>query len=396
MRRVWRYPFVIAGVSIFVLWQSAWAADGGASRLNPRYRVVAYLASSTSLPRIHPEKLTHINLAFARIDPLGRVALDLPTAAENLRTLRGLKSQNPELKIIVSVGGWLADGFSDAALTEESRQEFARSAVQLVRDYQLDGIDVDWEYPGQGVAGIKYREEDKHNFTLLLKTLRAQLDAESDSRKRFGDNRYTLTIASADREYFAHTEVDQLHVYLDWINLMSYDFFNSLTPTTGHHAGLYPSAYAAPGDRNTDSAVRQYLAARVPARKIVVGVAFYGRGFTGVTPVHNGINQPYQRFEGEHSYAELVERLIGKQGFVRYWDAGAHAAYLWNAGSRTFISYEDPQAIEAKARYVIQHHLGGVMFWELSEDRNTELLDTIVQGLQPLNGPARGPHSQLE
>src|SRR5262249_44509657 len=153
------------------------------------------------------------------------------------------------------------------------------SAVQLVRNYSLDGVDLDWEYPGQGVAGIKNRPEDKQNFTLLLKTLREQLDAESDSGKRTGVTRYTLTIAAADREYFDPTQMGRLHAYPDWINLMSYDFFNSLTPTTGHHAGLYRSQHAAPTDRDADSAVKQYLAAGVPAEKIVLGVAFYGRGF---------------------------------------------------------------------------------------------------------------------
>lgn len=82
-------------------------------------------------------------------------------------------------------------------------------------------IDLDWEYPGQGIAGIKYRPEDKHNFTLLLQALRAMLDSQGAARKRTGGSRYLLTIAAADREYLEHTEMDQDHGYLDWINLMS-------------------------------------------------------------------------------------------------------------------------------------------------------------------------------
>jgi chitinase len=338
--------------------------------------VVAYVAGWKPLPVIHPEKLTHINFAFAHIDSQGHAVIESPDASKTLRSLSALKAQNPKLRIIVSVGGWQADGFSDAALTDSSRLAFARSAVQLIREYSLDGIDVDWEYPGQGVAGIKYRPEDKENFTLLLKTLREQLGA-----------RYTLTIAGADREYFDHVEMGKAQRYLDWINVMSYDFFNSLTPTTGHHAGLYASAHAAPTDRNTDSAIKQYQAAGVPADKIVVGIAFYGRGFAGVAPLHNGVNQPYERFEGEHNYADLVDQLIGKQGFVRYWDATAQAPYLWNPQTRTFISYEDPQSVRAKSLYVVRHHLRGVMFWELSEDRNDELLDVIGHTLHPLTGP---------
>jgi chitinase len=358
---------------------SVLAADGGPPPRAPR--LVAYLASWSVPPVIHPEHLTHINFAFAHIDKTGRAVFEEPAAGQSLLQLQALKKANPRLKLIVSVGGWQAEGFSDAALTDSSRRRFALSAVNLLRDYAADGIDLDWEYPGQGVAGIKYRSEDRHNFTLLLKTLREQLDAGSAAQGSSGSARYTLTIAAADREYFDHTEMDRLHVYLDWINLMSYDFFNSLTPTTGHHAGLYASEHAAPTDRDADAAVKQYLAAGVPADKIVLGVAFYGRGFAGVTPLNNGVNQPYERFEGEHSYAELASEFVGSRGFIRYWDASAKAPYLWNSASRTFITYDDPQSLQIKARYILEHRLGGVMFWELSQDRDGELLDVLTRGL---------------
>jgi chitinase len=332
-------------------------------------RVVAYVAGWSMPAVIHAEKLTHINFAFAHIDAGGRVAFDAPeAAAASLGTLLALKKQNPRLKVLVSVGGWQAEGFSDAAFTDASRATFAQSAVALLRRYSLDGVDIDWEYPGQGVAGIKYRPEDKRNFTLLLQTL----------RKHLGD-RYLLTIASADREYFDHTEMDKLHVHLDWINVMTYDFFNSLTPTTGHHAGLYASAYAAPADRNADAAIRQHLAAGIPSRKLVLGAAFYGRSFAGVAPTHMGLNQAYGRYDSEHSYAELADQFIGKQGFVRYWDEHAQAPYLWNAASRTFITYDDPQSIIGKVRYVREKRLGGLMFWELSQDRDGALLDVIAR-----------------
>lgn len=211
----------------------------------PAMRVVAYVMGWTTPPEIAAEKLTHVNYAFARIDAGGRVTLPDPAVAAQLAQLRALKKRNPALKVMLSVGGWEAEGFSDAALTPQSRDVFARSAVALLREHQLDGIDLDWEYPGQGVAGIRFRPEDKQNFTLLLQALREQLDRAGADAHRAAQDRYLLTIASADREYFVHTEMDRLHVYLDWINVMSYDFFNSLTPTTGHLAGLYRSRFAA-------------------------------------------------------------------------------------------------------------------------------------------------------
>jgi chitinase len=366
-------------------WHAAQVGAAQGEQIAPAtadFRVVAYVASWSIPAVIHPEKLTHINFAFARIDSSGNVAFEHPGVATSLRALLALKKKNPRLKIIVSVGGWMAEGFSDAASTDASRSTFARSAVELLREYALDGIDLDWEYPGQGVAGIKFRPEDKQNFTLLLRRLRQQLDAQNDARRRTGNDRYLLTIASADREYFDHTEMDKLHVYLDWINIMSYDFFNSLTSTTGHHAGLYRSELAAATDRNADAAVKQHLAAGVPAGKLVLGVAFYGRGFAGVKPQNNGLNQPYERYEADHSYAELSEAFIDKQGFIRYWDDRAQAPYLWNSASRTFITYDDPQSLEIKTRYAKENHLGGVMFWELSQDPDGKLLDVIAHSLR--------------
>jgi chitinase len=322
-------------------------------------------------PEIDPTRLTHVNFAFGKIAG-GKVVLPHPGVAGNLAYLRSLKGKNPRLKVLLSVGGWQAEGFSDAALSTESRNAFAESVVALLREHSLDGVDIDWEYPGQSVAGIKSRPEDKQNFTALLQTLRARLG-----------RRYLLTIASADREYFDFTEMDQLHVYLDYINVMTYDFFNALTPTTGHHAGLYASPYAAPTDRNAQRSIEQHLAAGIPPDKLVLGVAFYGRGFAGVKPEHHGLNQPYERFEAAHPYAELVQKFIGRNGFVREWDTQAQAPFLWNAQTRTFITYDDPQSITIKAQYVRKHRLGGVMFWELSQDANGELLHAIVNGLGP-------------
>ena len=364
-------------VPCILICMSSKAAVGEADR----YRIVAYVAGWSTPEVMHLEKVTHVNLAFARIAPSGQMALTDGRVEASLSRFVELKKTNPGLKVIVSVGGWMADGFSDAALTDASRSRFADSAVDLLRQFSADGIDIDWEYPGQGVAGIKYRAEDRQNFTRMLKMLRDKLDAASAAQGRSGGDRYLLTIASADGEYFEHTEMDKLHVYLDWINVMSYDFFNSLTPTTGHHAGLYRAAAAMPLDRDADASVKQHLAAGIPAEKIVLGVAFYGRGFAGVKPIGNGLRQPYKRFEGEHSYSELVDKFIGRQGFVRYWDDRAMAPYLWNSASRTFISYDDPRSIGIKAQYVKAHHLGGMMFWELSEDRNDELLDVIATSM---------------
>src|SRR6058998_3900200 len=179
----------------------------------PQYRIVAYVHRRADMYRIGAEKLTHINYAFGLVNENGEVVLSREAPA-HFSQLQALKAKNPRLKVILSVGGWGADNFSDAAFNRTTREKFAASAIALIKRYALDGLDLDWEYPGQPGPGIKYREEDKEDFTLLLKTLRQQLDALSDERGRTGSDRYTLTIATAGGPYFEHTEMERLHVYV--------------------------------------------------------------------------------------------------------------------------------------------------------------------------------------
>ena len=222
-----------------------------------------------------------------------------------------------------------------------------------------------------------------------------------DSMRRVGTSagapgdQYLLTIATADREYFDHVEMDRLHGYVDWINVMAYDFYNSLTRTTGHHAGLHRAESAPSTDRWGAASIEQHLAAGVPARKLVLGVAFYGRRFEGVTPSGNGLNQPYQKYGGEHSYRELVASFIDRNGYARHWDQRALAPWLWNPATRSFVTYDDPESIRLKSQFA--RKLGGVMFWELSQDTaDGALLESIAVGLGLVSEAPRGPASPVK
>ena len=357
------------------------AADPAGRAAAAAPKLIAYVTGWSPPVSIDTGRITHVNFAFARIDGEGRVVLPDDASATRLAGIVALKRSAPALRVLISVGGWGAEGVSDAALTEESRARFADSAVALMRAQAADGIDLDWEYPGQSTAGIRARPEDKRNFTLLLAALRERLDARSRDDGRAPGDGYLLTIASADREYFDHVDMNVLHEELDWINVMAYDFYNSLTPTTGHHAGLYRAATAPVSSRWADASVEQHLAAGVPARKLVLGVAFYGRRFEGVNAGELGRNQPYERYGGDHAYAELVTGYVDRGGFKRHWDETAQAPWLWNATTRSFISYDDPRSIELKSAYARQRGLGGIMFWELAQDASGELLDAAHRGL---------------
>lgn len=348
----------------------------------PQYRIIGYVTRRADIAKIGAEKLTHLNYAFALVDTNGELTFKVPSAPEDLMQLVALKAKNPKLKIILSVGGWGADNFSDAVLTDASREKFANSIVDTINAFDLDGIDLDWEYPGQPGPGIKYRAEDKENFTAMLKLLRCRLDELGAEKHRTGADHYTISIATSAGHYFRTTEMERLHVYVDWFNVMSYDFYTESEKVTGHHTSLYARRAIGPKPLpSTDDFIRQHLAAGIPPSKIVVGAAFYGRGWTGVKSENEGFEQPYEKIVPYLSYAVIEKQYIGQPGFARHWDRAAHAPYLWDGKTRTLISYDDPQSLREKARYVRRHHLGGVMYWEHSQDPAEVLLSVLYANL---------------
>ncbi len=350
----------------------AWAAAP-----TPHDRVIGYATDWNPAQTRDLAQIDTLIFAFAKVHH-NRVTLTRD-AKQRLARLIKLKAGDPALKVDISVGGWAAGGFSEAASTAAGRDTFARTATRLVVDHHADGLDVDWEYPGSSQSGIASSPNDRANFTLLLRALRASLDAAGARR----GHHYTLSIAVADGPLVDGIDLAAVAHYVDWFNLMTYDFCNSLTPTTCHQAGLYASKLA-PGDARTgERAVRQFLAAGVPAHKLVLGAAFYGREFGGVNPAHDGLYQPYRQFIAFVPWSKLAASFINKHGFVRHWDAQADAAWLWNAQTHTFISYDDPESIAAKAALVRKLHLGGVMYWEQSLDPADTLLDAIWRGLNP-------------
>jgi chitinase len=345
------------------------------------YRVIGYDKAMGG--EIRPGDVDRIDVlifAFARVLE-GYVVLD-PPVQERLARLVALKREHPHLRVVLSVGGWKAGGFSEAAATVDSRARFADSAAKVMAANHADGLDIDWEYPGHHESGIVSNVEDRAHFTLLLQELRRALDRAGTADGHRGADHYTLSIAAGDGPFVSDIDIAAAATNLDWFNLMTYDFVNSMTPFTGHHSGLNDSTTAPTDARSTDKAVRQFLAAGVPARKLVIGAAFYGREFAEVSADNDGLYQSYGHYQGEHPWPQLKADFINQNGFVRHWDAKAQAPYLWNATTRHFISYDDAQSLAAKADYVKAHQLGGIMYWEQGEDPQGELLDAIWRGLQ--------------
>jgi len=341
------------------------------------FQVVGYVTDGAALPKITPDKLDVINFAFAHVGEDHRVILSSTTATQRLRDLVELRHDNPLLKIVLSVGGWGAGNFSEAVADADARRAFVESSVELILAHDLDGLDIDWEYPTQPGPGISHSPADRRNFSLLIEELRARFDALGHERGRH----YLLTIAAADGEAARGLELARIARSLDWINLMSYDFYGSFEPLTGHHASLYRSASAAPGSRSALQGVDEFLHAGVPPRKLNLGVGFYARHFEEVEPGNHGLNRPYHKGGGYLSWQEVSSDYMHREGYVRYWDEQAKAPWLWSEKERHFIGYDDPQSLHAKAAFVRKKGLRGIMYWEHATDANEELLDAVNAGL---------------
>ncbi len=341
---------------------------------------------------IAAEKMTHINYAFANIKD-GRMVEGFKDDAANFRVLTGLKARNPRLKVLVSVGGWTWSGnFSDMALTRASRKRFIDSAVGFLSRYELDGLDIGWEYPGQKGLNNTYRPEDRENSTALLAELRTALDTAG---KKAG-KRYLLTMATeASDEWLEHTEMAKAQGSLDFVNLMAYDQFGADEDAiTGHHAPLFTSP-ANPKGNSAATSIEHFVAAGVPPGKLVLGVPFYGKAWGNVPATEHGLYQPGGPLKGklDTSFDAIKRDLENKNGFARQWDDVSKASYLYNADRKIFITYEDERSVREKARFVMDRGLGGIMFWEYSEDPENQLLDAINGELRATSRAQRIPPS---
>ncbi|MCZ4243983.1 glycoside hydrolase family 18 protein [Pedobacter punctiformis] len=375
MMKVFKSYFIVVALIAFTLMAMR------SEKLPKKKVVIGYVGGYKGLAdvtKIAAEKLTHINYAFVNVKGnrafLNREATD----TVNLRNLNKLKLKNPDLKILISIGGWAwSENFSDAALTDTSRKAFAASAVKIIEKYNLDGVDIDWEYPAiAGEQGNVFRPEDKQNFTFMLKELRLELDSLEQLHKA----KKMLTIAVGGfTNFIRHSEMDKVHQYLDYVNLMTYDFYN--VDFAGHHTNLYNSKKY-PAENYADKTFREFLAAGVPANKLVMGIAFYSRSFTLKENSIKGLGDSVLSSRYGKGYTFIKDSLINQKGFTAYHDKEAVASYIYNPATREYMTYDDEKSVKEKCKYVLKNNMGGVMFWEYDSDLNGYLLNQINKTLK--------------
>jgi chitinase len=378
-------------LSLIVASAIAYVSIGTAQAQKKRKYVINGYVGGYNGRAINPEgidakKLTHINYAFVNCIDSMAVLSNMKTDTLNFRLLNTLKKVNPDLQILISIGGWgWSKNFSDAVLTPTSRALFSKTAVDIVRQGKLDGIDIDWEYPGSRGAGNSFRPEDKQNFTMMFQVMRKDLDQLSKETGK----KYLITAAlGASKGFTEKTEMDKVAQILDYAYLMTYDF-SGPNGTVGHHTNLY--SYGPDGKSSSaDQAIRDFMAAGVPANKLGIGVAFYGKGSQAATTLNHGLGEKRAVVPAGATapripaggYTMLKDSIINQKGYKRYWDKKAQAPYLFNEENRNFITYDDEKSVKLKSKYVKKHHLAGVFFWQYSSDPKGYLLNELYKDLK--------------
>jgi chitinase len=339
-----------------------------ASQAQPRkFAVIGYYAGRNSAIDSFPtEKLTHIIFSFCSLKG-NLLHVNNANDTATIRHLVALKDKNPNLKVILSLGGWGGcKTCPDVFATDSGRQDFVRSARDLTDYFHTDGLDLDWEYPSlENVPGYPYTPQDKDHFTELIKLL----------RKNFGRKKEISFAAGGFIDYL-RTSIDwkQVAPRVDYINLMSYDLVNGYSTRTGHHTGLYSTPEQL---ESTDHAVRYLDSIGVPLSKVAIGLAFYARIFEEVDSTGNGLYQSCRFLRGV-SYKDQANILSTDNGYIYHWDSTAQAPYAYNASQRRFATFDDSTSIRIKTQYALHKKLAGVMFWQLTEDRfSGGLLDVI-------------------
>jgi chitinase len=333
------------------------------------FAVVAYLhGGSSDIDEYPVEQLSSINYSFLHLNG-NRLAIRGSRDSVAILHLVSLKKRNPELKIILSVGGWGGcQPCSDVFSSPEGRHEFATSASELLQLFGADGVDLDWEFPAiEGYPGHRFAPEDKHNFTLLIQELRAE----------FG-NRYQIDFAAGGFIAFLQNSVEwnQVMPLVDHVNLMTYDLVNGFSTVTGHHTPLY----SCPGQlASTDYAVRYLDSVGVSRRKVVIGAAFYARVWEKVNGQNNGLFQE-GKFQSYIRFRSLSAYFDSCGSFRKFWDSTAQAPYAYDATHHLFATFDNEQSVSLKTQYAIDQKLGGIMFWEITGDKHTDgLLDAITK-----------------
>ena len=360
---------LVSVVALLASLASGGAAGQTPASGQPAFKVIGYYAEWTAsrypLSGIPADKLTHVNYAFAKIGSDHRLTFRTGLFDQ----ISELKRKHPRLKFILSVGGWTDSGpFYEMAASAEERQAFASSCADFLKAHpQFDGVDLDWEHPV--IGGVQPGQpRDAPNYVLLLAAV----------RKAIGPDKLLTIAVSASPRGIEPLDYADMVPSLDWVSVMTYDFHTGGT-RAGFNSALYNHDDPSNPKLNLHDAVQALLAKGVPRDKLAAGLAFFARGWRGVESA-----DPWGRGTGSlpvGGYKAIVQTFLKTPGFVRHWDDVAKVPWLYNATTKEWISYDDPESIRLKGEYIAAQKLAGAMFWELSHDDGS-LLEALWSGLR--------------
>jgi len=358
-----------------VLWAVAILAlssTTGIAQQRQDFSVIAYYTGNDQVINRYPvDKLSHIIFSFGHLRD-GRFHISNARDTATIKHLVGLKKEHPNLKIMLSLGGWGGcEPCSGVFSTPAGRARFAQSVKEINDYFGTDGIDLDWEYPAiEGFPEHPYKPEDRKNFTELVVELRTVL----------GNTNELSFAAGGFQKFLDHSiDWDKVMPLVDRVNIMSYDLVNGYATVTGHHTPIYGVRV---GEESTDRAVSYLLDKGVPAEKLVIGAAFYTRVWQHVAPTDNGRYQTGEHTRG-FDFKRYETELTAEKGWKYFYDEQAEAPYWYNAGTRQYATGDNIRSVKAKTRYALRKKLGGIMFWELTLDKEQGgMVDAIAREIQ--------------
>lgn len=263
-----------------------------------------------------------------------------------------IKKKNRHLKMMLSIGGWTySSSLAQGASTDERRKKFATSAVNLLKDLGLDGLDIDWEYP--------QNEEQAQQYVDLLRELRLELDSYA-LQLNLPRDQFELSIAApAGNENYQKLKIAEMDQYLTFWNVMCYDYAGSWSSKADYHSNLFG------GDLNTDTALRYYANAGVHPSKLVMGMPIYGRAFANT----DGLGNAFQGVgEGSWENGAWDYKSLPLPGMIENTDRNAISAWAYDPSKKLLVTYDNVETTRAKADYIGRNGLGGGMWWESSAD----------------------------
>ncbi|WP_080504366.1 glycosyl hydrolase family 18 protein [Haloarcula amylolytica] len=346
------------------------------------------------------DQVTHVNYAFLTVNQNGAVDYIQQNAAmrvlepESWHDHTGFDElvDDPTTKFLFSIGGWNdSKYFSNAAESQESRERFASTAIEIMRKHNFDGLDIDWEYPGGGGKSDNIvRDGDKERFSKLLREVRSQLDeAESEDGQE-----YLLTAAlSADQKKNQGLNHDDNAELLDYLNVMTYDYHGAFDENTNHQSPLYgtdddPSPRA--DDFYVDASMSYWTDTAFDSKQLSIGLPFYGRSFGNVASKdNNGLYQPFEgspdgtwgQDNGIMEFWDIKNNLAPSDKYAESWDDTAKVPWIYSESEDILVSYDNARSVGLKTEYAIENDFGGMMFWTFSGDKNEVLLDAIHENL---------------